>query len=71
MITTDGYAKVLDFGLAKLTEKERSAHSGSTSPQLTQVGTILGTVGYMSPEQIARSISAPTCSRSAASRVRL
>jgi len=52
MITTDGYAKVLDFGLAKLVEQERSARSGSTSPQLTAVGAILGTVGYMSPEQV-------------------
>jgi len=52
MITTDGYAKVLDFGLAKLVEQERAARSGSTSPQLTAVGAILGTVGYMSPEQV-------------------
>src|SRR6476469_5438996 len=51
MITTDGYAKVLDFGLAKLTESE-GQHEGSTSPQLTQVGTVLGTIGYMSPEQV-------------------
>jgi TolB-like protein/Tfp pilus assembly protein PilF len=40
-ITTDGLAKVVDFGLAKL--------AGQT--QLTQAGSTLGTVGYMSPEQ--------------------
>jgi Tol biopolymer transport system component len=51
MVTTDGYAKVLDFGLAKLMEKERVA-DGSTSPQLTQVGTVIGTIGYMAPEQV-------------------
>ncbi|MGZ8869088.1 MAG: protein kinase domain-containing protein, partial [Thermoanaerobaculia bacterium] len=51
MVTTDGYAKVLDFGLAKLMEKERVV-DGSTSPQLTQVGTVIGTIGYMAPEQV-------------------
>ena len=51
MMTTDGYAKVLDFGLAKLTERYRP-HDGSTSRQLTQVGAVLGTIGYMSPEQV-------------------
>jgi|GEM_PF-2163550 len=48
MITTDGYAKVVDFGLAKLTEQR--AAPGSV--ELTQEGMVMGTVGYMSPEQI-------------------
>ena len=51
MVTTDGYAKVVDFGLAKLIEKERNP-DGSTSRQLTQAGTVMGTIGYMSPEQV-------------------
>ena len=49
MIRPDGYVKVIDFGLAKLTE--RSARSKSQGTSWTQPGSVLGTVGYMSPEQ--------------------
>jgi serine/threonine protein kinase/Tfp pilus assembly protein PilF len=57
MVTRDGHAKILDFGLAKLVEARQI--SGSTSSdvatailkQQSAPGTILGTVGYMSPEQ--------------------
>ena len=60
MITSDGEAKILDFGLAKLIEaKQSSATSGegrvrlplSILQQHSTPGVILGTVGYMSPEQ--------------------
>lgn len=44
MISPDGRAKILDFGLAKLATRE-------TEHSLTQPGTVLGTFGYMSPEQ--------------------
>jgi hypothetical protein len=55
MVTKDGYAKVLDFGLAKLTE--RDAPSGDVTiatpaSEKTIEGSVLGTVGYMSPEQV-------------------
>ena len=53
MINKDGFAKILDFGLAKL-----AAPSGSAESQLatlagpgTRPGMVMGTVGYMSPEQ--------------------
>jgi eukaryotic-like serine/threonine-protein kinase len=56
MLRPDGYAKVLDFGLAKLTEKEFEDDSTS-DPRLTagfktRTGILLGTTSYMSPEQV-------------------
>src|SRR6185295_18148623 len=55
MLTADGRVKVLDFGLAKVMERETSASPMTMSPtlsvQATFAGTILGTAGYMSPEQ--------------------
>src|SRR2546427_4185793 len=55
MIRKDGYAKVLDFGLAKLTEKkkpEEVSMEGATKVFVnTSPGVVMGTVSYMSPEQ--------------------
>src|SRR6266511_2700312 len=53
MIRPDGYVKVLDFGLAKLVENASpmSAAEALTKPVKTGSGMIMGTVGYMSPEQ--------------------
>jgi len=53
MIRPDGYVKVLDFGLAKLTEHASlmSIAEAPTKQVKTGSGMIMGTVGYMSPEQ--------------------
>ncbi len=54
-VTSDGQVKVLDFGLAKALEEEREQGDMANSPTLTaaatQAGLIMGTAGYMSPEQ--------------------
>lgn len=53
MVRNDGYIKVLDFGLAKLTEKkEQVSHESETKAFVkTDPGIIMGTASYMSPEQ--------------------
>jgi serine/threonine protein kinase/Tol biopolymer transport system component len=55
MISKDGFAKVLDFGLAKLTDRQADSSEGMTSAPTeaaTGAGVVMGTVGYMSPEQV-------------------
>lgn len=51
MVTADGYAKVVDFGLAKLTDEAQPQGNRSDS-LLTARGVVVGTLGYMAPEQI-------------------
>jgi eukaryotic-like serine/threonine-protein kinase len=59
-LTNDGHVKILDFGLAKLIQPESGAASSETqSPTRTVdpvtqtgAGVVLGTIGYMSPEQV-------------------
>jgi WD40 repeat protein len=53
-ITRDGHVKILDFGLAKTVEKRRGLTDATVTVQEkgTDAGTVMGTVGYMSPEQV-------------------
>src|SRR6266513_3116687 len=52
MLRTDGYVKVLDFGLAKLGEQKPIDTVAPTLPKVeTEPGVVMGTVSYMSPEQ--------------------
>lgn len=52
-VTKEGRVKILDFGLAKLTQTEpESIDNARTLDDETRPGTVMGTVGYMSPEQV-------------------
>src|SRR4051812_3933588 len=52
-ITSDGRAKILDFGLAKFTHPEANVSDDAPTMQVaTEAGTVMGTAGYMSPEQV-------------------
>src|SRR6202522_4735199 len=55
-LTKDGRLKILDFGLAKLTQPDLTSGAAHTSlptmTQATEAGVVMGTAGYMSPEQV-------------------
>ncbi|MEP6995555.1 MAG: protein kinase, partial [Acidobacteriota bacterium] len=51
-LTSDGRVKILDFGLAKVAVPDDAGTKSPTAVAATEPGTVMGTVGYMSPEQV-------------------
>jgi Tol biopolymer transport system component len=60
-VTASGTLKILDFGLAKLVEKDGATDGDSLAGTMTGAGVLMGTVGYMAPEQV-RGLPASTAS---------
>jgi len=52
MLTGDQLAKLLDFGIARLIGGEETGSESATATALTEAGGVIGTLGYMSPEQL-------------------
>ena len=52
LLTRDGRVKILDFGLAKVTAPRVAAATNETLTMRTEPGVVMGTLGYMSPEQV-------------------
>jgi predicted Ser/Thr protein kinase len=52
LVRNDGCAKILDFGLARMTKPPSGSLDGTVPAALTQPGVLMGTIGYMSPEQV-------------------
>ncbi len=53
-LTSDGRVKILDFGIATLDPGESSSGGSNEEVAITETGTLVGTAGYISPEQIRR-----------------